>query len=368
MSDAAPQSVLRRMALAGTAAAMATEPVLPARALAMALCRAANSEISLPVAIQSSAERIASLPELLDSLPEPGLLAVVEGPQEAQGLLALDAGLLAALIEKQTMGALSPSAPASRRATRTDAALAANFLDAMLREFEAGLEGRAELRWASGFGYSSHVEEVRPLGLLLEEVDYRVFTVVALLGSEQWEVEMIVALPAEGRAELPVEDATQSADAEDAAWHEALADSVGGGDIRLEAVLHRFRMPISSIARLIPGEEIPLPVSAIDNVRFVSSDGRAFGRGRLGQSQGQMAVRLHAGADEKRTGGDPFDNARIQHGNDGAEANADAAIAHVSEDVTAGEASSEADAALNTELAAADSESLAVRAAVEGAS
>lgn len=313
MAETGTESVLKRMAAAGREAAAAAAPAGPLRALEIAFRKAAQSEATLAASIDGGSERVASLSELLDGLPEQGLLGVLEGPGESQGLMVLDPVVLSTLIEKQTTGTVGATPPPARRATRTDAALAADLIDGTLRAFETALEGRQESRWAAGFGYTSHVETIRPLGLLLEEIDYRVFTLEADLELGKRKGRVILALPAEGRGPVvaPVARATDGrAGREQAAWEAALHANVEDGDIRLEAIMHRFRMPISALAELIPGEEIPLPMAALDDVRFVASDGRSFGRGRLGQSRGHRAVRLHGESPVAETAL-PFDNAEI---------------------------------------------------------
>ncbi len=259
--------------------------------------------MGLAVSATSSSERIASLPDLLERLPENGLLAVLEGPEDGQGLMAFDFNALSAVIEKQMTGAVGTSLPPARRATRTDAALVADLIDAVLQRFEATLAGREESRWASGFGYSSHVEDLRPLGLLLEEIDYRIFGISLDFEMGTRTGDIILALPAEGRgAVLAAPDLAEPGDAiSDPNWSSGLQVRVFEGEVRLDAVLHKFHLPISAISELKPGDEIPIPVSAIDNVRLSGAERIPLGRCRLGSSQGFRALRL--GADGIGTAG-----------------------------------------------------------------
>ena len=195
MAETARQNILRRKLDAGRAAAPASCAVLPAKALSSALSKAAEAAMGLAVSAGSCSERVASLPDLLERLPDNGLLAVLEGPEEGQGILALDGNALSAIIEKQMTGAVAASPPPPRRATRTDAALVADLVDATLQRFETALAGRAESRWAAGFGYSSHVEDLRPLGLLLEEIDYRIFGLTLDFEIGTREGQLLLALP-----------------------------------------------------------------------------------------------------------------------------------------------------------------------------
>ena len=291
-------SVLKRKAAAGRDGAPGGRPATPTKALGQAFTRAADSELDLVLTVKGCTARLASLAELLETLPEGGLLAVLEGPGDGQGLMALDGYFLSALIEKQMTGAVSTAAPQPRRPTRTDASLSADLIDAVLRAFEAPLLGREEARWAAGFGYASFLDDPRPLGLLLEEIEYRVFSVTADLEKGAREGRALLALPAEGRGAIGTAagqpGATPPPPPEDVgeAWRATLEAHVMNGEVRLEAVLHRFRLPIAAIGTLQVGQEIPIPAAAIGRTRLTGADGSTAAIGKLGQSGGMRALRL----------------------------------------------------------------------------
>ncbi len=305
MADGAPQNILRRKVDAGRSAAPASRKIQPAKVLSTALSKSADASMGLDVTVKSSSERIASLSDLLECLPENGLLALLEGPRDGQGVMAFDSSALSAIIEKQMTGTVSRNQPQSRRVTRTDAALAADLIDATLHRFETALSGLEESRWASGFGYSSHIDDLRPLGLLLEDVDYRIFGLSLNIELGTREGEILLALPAKGRAKVtarqaPVEEETTRKDPD---WKPRLEGLVLQGEARLEAILYRFQMPISAIKQLQPGQEIPIPVSTLNDVRIAGAERIPLGRCRLGRCQGHRAIRLGAdGASEPGRG------------------------------------------------------------------
>lgn len=307
MAEAARQTIIRRKLDAGRHAAPEDRRVRPVRALSAALSKAAEDLMGLALAAGSGSEHIASLSDLLERLPENGLLAVLEGPRDGQGLFAFDSSALAAIIEKLTTGSVGTAPPSLRRPTRTDAALAADLIDGTLQRFETALAGREDFRWASGFGYSTHVEDIRPLGLLLEDIEYRIFglTLDFELGRRQG--RMLLALPAQGCAEIPP-DAASGVPPDgpaDPDWAPGLAARVLQGEVSLEAVLHRFQLPISAVGALRVGDEIPIPVSALDNLRFAGAEKIPLGRCRLGRSNGFRAVRLGAGGQAEANTGHP---------------------------------------------------------------
>ena len=310
MGNGQANTALRRKVEAGRTSVAAARQVTPARALSTAFVQGCDSRLGLAATVTSCSARIGTLAELLDTLPEGGLLAVLEGPGEAQGLMVLDPPLLSALIEKLMTGELADRPSRPRRPTRTDAALAADLIDDILRGFEAPFLGTATARWAAGFGYGSHLDDVRPLELMFEDVDYRVHTLAADLEAGRRSATLVLAVPAEGRGApgaAPAPGASGDAGAppapeaaEGAAempWSAALEEQVMRGAVRLDAELARLRLPLSALEGLAPGQELPVPAAALDATRLIGADGATVARGRLGQSTGWRAVRLAGAAD-----------------------------------------------------------------------
>ena len=329
MADGQGMSVLRRKAEAGRTSVAASREITPCKSLTNAIVQAADSRLGLVVSVSSCSARIGTLSELLDTLPEEGLLAVLEGPGEAQGLMVLDAAMLSAVIEMLMTGKLSSRPPQPRRPTRTDAALSADLIDEILRGFEAPFLGQAQARWAAGFGYGSFLDDPRPLGLMLEDIDYRIFRIAGDAASGTRPFGLMLALPASGRGPfgrqgagagpgaVPGAGAPGAPGAEErrtahrrasdrgagagpvateepeaVPWEAALERQVMEGRVRLTAILHRMHLPLARLGALQIGETLPIPGSALDETAIVGADDRPVAFGRLGQSGGHRAVRL----------------------------------------------------------------------------
>ncbi|MEM9902085.1 MAG: FliM/FliN family flagellar motor switch protein [Pseudomonadota bacterium] len=309
MADGQGISVLQRKAEAGRTSVAASRQVTPGKALSTAVVQSFDRRLDLVASVSACTMRQGTLAELLEMLPEGGLLAVLEGPGEAQGLMVLDAALLSAILEQTLMGRLATQPPGLRRPTRTDAALTADLIDDVLRAFEAPFLGDPGKRWIAGFGYANYLDDPRPLGLMMEDIDYRIFTLTAQLGGGVRDAKLLIALPADasahrGAAEKAIGaghsegSSGRSSDPANAdpdgtlPWGAALEARVLPGPTRLTAILHKVPMPISSIEALQPGMEIPVPAAAIDGTLLLGVDGLPVARGRLGQSGGRRAVRL----------------------------------------------------------------------------
>jgi len=269
-----------------------------ARALRRALARAAEAECGLPVAAGSVRLTEASLAELLE-LPEPSsLLAVLEGPGEQLGLFALGPESLAALIEQQTTGGVLPGPTSARRPTRTDAAMSAGLIDRTMTEIEAGLAGTPDLGWAGGYRYASFLDDPRPLGLLLEDIAYRIFVVTADFAGGVRRGTVLLALPARPRGRFPAPGTPAEAEASDpaaaaaGAWSAQMQAAVLASPATLEGVLARLRLPLAAVLGWREGDFVLLPTAAVDGVTLEAAGGRPLARARLGQSHGHRALRL----------------------------------------------------------------------------
>jgi len=277
-----------------------TPPITAERALAQALPRAAQDLYELPLQMRKLREArmtLADLPELLEPL---SLIALIEGPGEALGLIALPPETLSVLIEVQTMGCLGRAAVVPRKPTRVDAAMVADFVDAVLEGVEAALEPTAEIVWAGGFRYSSYLDDPRPLGLMLEDVSYRVWTLEMGFGVDGGRTGALLwAVPANGRGErlrqlteTAAPKSTPELAARQADWARQMEATVMGTQVVLEAVLHRVTLPLSAVIGFAEGTELPLPADSLETLSIEGVGRRCLALARLGQHSGQRAVRL----------------------------------------------------------------------------
>ncbi len=266
-----------------------TPGMTPAKALRLALSKAAQEELSLALRVQGVAESRVNQPGLLGALSDDLLLLLLEGPQGGLGVAALDIQALAALIEVQTMGQVLKSPATQRRATATDSAMCAPLLDRVLQEFEGHLAGSSAERWATGFRFGERVENTRLLGLRIDEADYRLFRISLDMADGAKKGELLLALPAEGCVQRKTgADGGQS-------WARMLQKAVHVSHAELLGVLHRTQMPLAAVTAFKIGDLLPVPQSAIGEVLLEGADGRAVGVARLGQQNGYRALRIKDG-------------------------------------------------------------------------
>ncbi|KFE35824.1 FliM/FliN family flagellar motor switch protein [Thioclava atlantica] len=300
MTQERENSVLRRKAEAGRAVPE-TRAMTPERAIGQALARVAQEQLDLDLRVAELSDLRRSLAELPEMLPDLSLLAVIEGPQEALGLVALSPEVLSVLIEMQTTGRLGRAPPAPRKPTRIDAAMAVEFVDGLLEAVEEALIEQEAIAWAGGFRFASHLDDPRPLGLLLEDVTYRVWQATLSFGAGEREGTFFWAVPQTGRGaglrRMPDGASAQAvggagSDADAPGWQASLERAVMGAPAQLEAVLHRVTLPLSAVMEFYPGLDLPLPADALDRLTLEAQGRRRLSGARLGQRRGMRALRL----------------------------------------------------------------------------
>lgn len=263
------------------------------KAWPLALARAAQDRAALMLDCGPVKAQRLSLTELLDLTPDRALIALLDGPKEAQGVLMMAPEVLASVIEAQTLGRVLSSPVAPRKPTRTDAAMVADLIDAALQDLEQALLAEEDLVWTDGFRYASFLDEPRPLALMLEDTAWKVLRCSCDLGGAR-RGDLVLALPAEGhgrrphRAAVPPPPDPAAADP----FTQDLAQQVLGAEAELTAVLGRLRLPLSAALGLAVGDVLPLGPSQVDAVELVGKDGRPVAVGKLGQCRGQRAIRL----------------------------------------------------------------------------
>jgi len=303
MGETTQLTTLQRKAGAGPGESD-TPGMTPAKALRLALSKAAQDELGLALRVQGVAETRVNQPGLLDALSDDLLLLLLEGPQGGLGVAALDIQALAALIEVQTMGQVLKSPATQRRATATDSAMCEPLLGRALQDFEEHLAGSAAERWAAGFRFGERIKNVRLLGLRIEETDYRLFRIALDMADGAKQGELLLALPADGYVRKK-----NGVDSEHG-WAQMLQKTVQASHVELLAVLHRMQVPLADATAYKAGDLVPVPQSAIAEVQLEGTDGRIVGHARLGQQNGYRALRISddTAADVPAMGGEGMVN------------------------------------------------------------
>ncbi len=264
----------------------------PAKALRDAIAQAAQEVIGLAaIAADAEVARVMLEPACA-SLPDPALLALIEGPGGRFGLAVLDMQAVAAVIEIQTTGRVVPRPAEPRAPTRTDAIMCADFIDRTLEDLERRI-GEAGLELApavTGYRYAMALPEARTVAMTLDDIPYRQLRANVDFGHGGKSGMIAFLLP----HDPPARSGGNGRDT--GAFTLALQTRVMETQAVLRATLLRRDMTLAEVTRLQAGMEIEVPRDALAQVMLEGIDGRTVARGRLGQASGHRAIRLAANA------------------------------------------------------------------------
>jgi flagellar motor switch protein FliM len=290
---------------AGADTAPSAQTDAQTRAWRMALARSARDQLKMTVGFSEVSARQASLTEVLETPMQRALIVMLQGTGEAMGLLVISGQMLAAMIEILTLMRLAPEGPAEddlRKPTRTDAAMAVEFIDAVMAGFERVLAegGTGADAWAQGYRYAAFIDDPRPLHLMLEECDYHLLAAQIALedGGRRGDVTLALPVPAPALAfadfAAPLPDISfDDPPADDGAeFTAALGQKVQDLPVVINAAIAQIQLPLERLLRLQAGEVLPLPLAALDQIAVLGLDGQRIAGGRLGQNRGMRALRL----------------------------------------------------------------------------
>ncbi len=280
----------------------AAQAPTPARAAATAFGRAAERLYGLavqPISVRPGALTLAELPELV---PEGALLLVLQGPADAVGVIALDAQTVTSLIEVQALGRLTSRPTETRRPTRSDAMICADFVDAVMQELGIEMAGIEAFSGVGSYRYAAFLDDVRTLSLMLEDTGYRSLACQFRLGSrDARDATILLALPQPGKAgAVPLAAPALAADSAPPMRAAApvptvkpeLRPAVQQAPLDVMAILCRCRIGLGELQALTPGKMLPLPRISLSDARIETPDGQLLAIGKFGEADGCHAIRL----------------------------------------------------------------------------
>lgn len=258
-----------------------------AKALRLSLARAADTLFDLALTVATVEQQRVTLGQIDEALKEDGLILLLDGSGGTRGAVCLDQQMMAALIEVQTTGRVRKGTAQPRRATRTDAAMMAPLVDALMDGIDTEMGAEVDGYQPRGFCFGDRVDDLRSLALTLHAPDYDHFRVTVDLGPGAKTGWLDLLLPA--RADPPKQPAESDRTARDS---DQMSDVVLGAPVVLDAVLARISVPLREACALEPGQILQLDRETLTATRLVTADGHLVAEARLGQVNGWRALRL----------------------------------------------------------------------------
>lgn len=285
MDSPQDKSVLRRKATAAKEVWQA-RAMSPAKALRLSIARAADDLWDLAAAASGIALAEESLETAVASIPDDGMILLLDGPDGLVGAAYLPFAIVVGLIEVQTIGRVGSVTGETRRVTRTDAAMVSPLIDGMLDRFDRMLEEGDIAPWARGYRFGTMMESSRMLTLALKATDFHVMRFSLDLAARR-EGEALLMMPVANVATMSPQGQEGQGTGDG-----ALGAQILQAPTELRAVLHRVSMPLSAVSALRVGDVIEIPRDALSVTEVEVGTQTVIGTTRLGQVNGMRAVRL----------------------------------------------------------------------------
>lgn len=266
---------------------VADNPLTASRAVRLALTKAANDTVGLVLTVESVAQEITTLDDMLGTLGPEMMLISLARDGEGVGLLALDMEMRAAVLEMETMGAVLAQPAETRKPTRTDKMLCDPLLQNFLSAFPGAVTHTPLEGWVDGASVGEKIDSTRAAGLVLKDCAYRILRMSVDLGVADRRAMLVIVLPLVEETAAP--DAAPPAPVD---WGQIFQENVAEAPACLEALLHRAPISLATAQSLQVGTILPLPGCTVNSVRLLSPDGHVVAQAKLGQIGGYRAVRL----------------------------------------------------------------------------
>ncbi|MEM6948026.1 MAG: FliM/FliN family flagellar motor switch protein [Pseudomonadota bacterium] len=231
-----------------------------------------------------------SLEEVVEVLPEGGLLAVLENSDRQRGLIHLHQGLLDALIEVQTTGMVDTVAGPNRPATAIDCALSMDYINAVTQALVVELDRHCAPNLVAEMNFGTLIEDRKHLPLLLPQSGFHLFTAATDIAEARRTGSVVLAVPG------PHGDADDMPLAQDPEWTRAWHATIAQAVLPFSAILVRKQISLQRVMRLEPGDTIPFESESLSQTVLEDDLHRTVMKGHLGQVGGKRALRLSVAA------------------------------------------------------------------------
>lgn len=261
--------------------------------------------ISSAIVIDCEVRKLSSV---LEDIPVPAMLGVITVREsQYRALINVSMDLLFHIVDLRMGGdpAAAP-APIARSITPIDTGLCEDFVVAVIEAFEGSLRLNLSPNLASAMTLDHFEQHVTMVRIAPEHSDVLVIRLSLDMGEAARSGDFDLVLP------LAVLDSYRAA-APGAArdggrsrtdfWARHMSRAAHDAPARLTAVLHRERRPLAELHALAPGDLLPLPLAAREQVELrldgpAGGLGDVFAVGRLGGVEGAKAVKVLHGPDD----------------------------------------------------------------------
>lgn len=255
---------------------------------ATALNKTARRVLGVEATLSDRVLSVRPLADITSDLSSPALLSVLsDADGTLRGLFSIDALFVNALVEYQTGAGNERPYLIERIPTPVDAALSKRFIDALLGLLSDELTLSAGMPLLGTLFFKSYETQPKLLADHLDVPEYISFSAMVNFGDGARAGRFTLALPPSAFA-----NGEGTEQATGANWTQDLHDNVLAAPLKLNVVLLRQVMTLSRAMALAPGDLIRVPATAMKELSLEGADQKTVLTGRLGQMNGDRAVRV----------------------------------------------------------------------------
>lgn len=284
MATEAQNSVIQRKAM-GARDEFDARVMSPAKSLRLAVAKKAASMLGMAVTVTMVQQLKLFNKDIQEEAGKDALLLLLDGAAGRRGAAKIDQQFLTALIEMQTMGAVRRAEADTRPVTRTDAAIVAPLLNAVLERYDDQLaEARPEFE-KENYRFGDMIEDARALSLALEAPEFDLYRLTLDIDDGAKTGLLTLMLP-----HREIARAVEKTGKQKNGGSANLEKNALEAQVAIDAVLARLKMPLNKVCKLAPDMVLPLDAACLKETQLVAGDGQVIARVRLGQMNGMRAV------------------------------------------------------------------------------
>ena len=244
---------------------------------------------------------ITKLTDVLDKIPVPSMLGVVENDNtDRLALVNLGSDLVYHIVDMRMGGdAAQAPQPTTRSFTAIDAQLCMNVFESILQSFTRAVQESLGVPLDTRFRVAGHKQDINTVRIAPKSADVMLISASLDIGeaarSGDFDLIMPLSMLDVVRAAIIQADIAETVSPNDL-WMLQMRRCAAEAEVPLFAVLHRERMPLAEVKTLEVGQVLQVPRGALSQVELVQAIGTEFqstlAAGRLGMYEGGKVLKL----------------------------------------------------------------------------
>lgn len=244
---------------------------------------------------------IVKLADVLDNIPVPSMLGVIETDNtDRMALINIGSDLVFHIVDMRMDGdAATAPQPTTRSFSAIDAQLCMDVFTAILTSFSRSVEESLGVPLGTEFRVAGHKQDINTVRIAPKSADVMRLSASLDIGeaarSGEFDLIMPLSILDVVRADVLKSDVNDHV-APDDLWLLQMRRCAAEAPLPMHGVLHRMELSLAAIETLAPGQFLPVPRSALAQIELVQSVGTpheaTLARGQLGMYDGGKVVKL----------------------------------------------------------------------------